>query len=80
MIFNYQADNLEFCFRQSIERENTCSIQEDSKIVESNTLLWLLLAIIAIVAAGNLSLTFCAMGVLHLGIGMDSIEFLPSMK
>ncbi|CAG7837922.1 unnamed protein product [Allacma fusca] len=40
---------------------------------------WVLLAILAVLAIINALLTFVIFGVLHLGAGMESIEFLPKI-
>ena len=39
---------------------------------------WTLVTVLLVLALSNLALTFFAMGVLRLGIGMESIEFITS--
>ena len=41
---------------------------------------WALVVILLMMAAGNLLLTFFAMGILRLGYGMESIELIPGTK
>ncbi|KAK7070706.1 hypothetical protein SK128_019182 [Halocaridina rubra] len=69
--------------RQSRSTNRTASSEREtvSKRSEMNRgesgFFWGIVAVLLILASGNLLLTFFAMGVLRLGYGMESIEFLP---
>jgi len=41
---------------------------------------WLLVAVLSVLALSNLALTFFAMGVLRLGAGMESLEFITGSQ
>ncbi|XP_066942092.1 beta-sarcoglycan [Macrobrachium rosenbergii] len=69
--------------RQSRSTNRTTSTEREtvSKRSETNRgesgFFWGIVVVLLILASGNLLLTFFAMGVLRLGYGMESLEFLP---
>ncbi|XP_068226245.1 beta-sarcoglycan isoform X2 [Palaemon carinicauda] len=69
--------------RQSRSTNRTTSTEREtvSKRSETNRgesgFFWGVVVVLLILASGNLLLTFFAMGVLRLGHGMESLEFLP---
>ncbi|KAG7177074.1 beta-sarcoglycan-like [Homarus americanus] len=62
----------------SCERETTPK-RSEAQHGESG-FFWGLVVVLLLLACGNLLLTFFAMGVLRLGYGMESIEFLPGTE
>lgn len=59
-------------FRSAIEPQK---VHTDTSII-----FWLVVTVLLILALSNLALTFFAMGVLRLGTGMESIEFITGTK
>ncbi|XP_018016474.1 beta-sarcoglycan [Hyalella azteca] len=66
------------CSARKLQAQYRSVVASEKVQNDGSFIFWLLVLVLLVLALGNLALTFFAMGVLRLGIGMESIEFITS--